>query len=221
MTLSVYNYLTRRKEEFRPNQKGFVAIYVCGPTIYDHAHIGHAKAYISFDTIVRHFRYLGYQVRYVQNITDVGHLTDDADEGEDKILRQARLDRVEPMELVETYMRSYFEDMDALNVTRPNISPRPSCHIPEQIALVQQLLEKGHAYQANGSVYFDVSSWPEYGKLSGRRVEEMEDVGRIGINPDKRHPADFAVWKKAEPGHILRWTSPWGWATLAGTWSAR
>ncbi len=211
MTLTVYNYLTRRKEEFKPNHEGFVAIYVCGPTIYDHAHIGHAKVYISFDTIVRYFRYLGYQVRYVQNITDVGHLTDDADEGEDKILRQARLDRVEPMELVETYMRSYFADMDALNVIRPNISPRPSCHIPEQIALAEQLLEKGHAYEANGSVYFDVSSWPDYGKLSGRRVEEMEEVGRIGINPDKKHPADFAVWKKAEPGHILRWPSPWGW----------
>jgi cysteinyl-tRNA synthetase len=211
MTLSVYNYLTRRKEEFKPIHPDRVTIYVCGPTIYDHAHIGHAKVYVSFDMIVRYLRYLGYKIRYVQNITDVGHLTDDADEGEDKILKRAAKDRVEPMELVEAYMRSYFEDMDALNVVRPNISPRPSCHITEQIALAESLLERNHAYEANGSVYFDVSSWPEYGKLSGRRVEEQEDGARLAINPDKRHPADFAVWKKAEPGHILRWSSRWGW----------
>jgi cysteinyl-tRNA synthetase len=209
MALTVYNHLTRRKELFEPVQEGYVSVYVCGPTIYDHAHIGHAKAYITFDTIVRYLRLLGYKVRYVQNITDVGHLTDDADEGEDKILKQARADRVEPMELVETYMRSYFEDMDALNVVRPDISPRPTCHITEQIEMAQRLLETGHAYEANGSVYFDVSSWPEYGKLSGRRVEELEEGARVAVNPEKRHPADFAVWKKAEPGHILRWPSPW------------
>ncbi|MGD2206712.1 MAG: cysteine--tRNA ligase [Anaerolineae bacterium] len=211
MSLTVYNFLTRRKEEFKPVQEGLVSMYVCGPTIYDHAHIGHAKAYVSFDTIVRYLRYRGYEVNYVQNITDVGHLTDDADEGEDKILRQARRDRVEPMELVETYMRSYFEDMDALNILRPNISPRPSCHITEQIQLTEELLERGHAYEVNGSAYFDVSSWPEYGKLSGRRVEELEEGSRLAVNPDKRHPADFALWKKAEKGHILRWPSPWGW----------
>jgi len=211
MPLTVYNHLTRRKEEFKPIHEGFVGIYVCGPTIYDHAHIGHAKVYISFDTVVRYFRYSAYKVRYVQNITDVGHLTDDADEGEDKILRRAAQDRVEPMELVETYMRSYFEDMDALNVVRPNISPRPSCHITEQIQLADMLLEGGHAYEVNGSVYFDVTSWPEYGKLSGRRVEDQEEGARVAINPDKRHPADFAVWKQAEKGHILRWPSPWGW----------
>ena len=211
MTLTVYNYLTRRKESFEPIRDGYVGIYVCGPTIYDHAHIGHAKVYISFDTIVRYLRYLGNQVRYVQNITDVGHLTDDADEGEDKILRRAAQDRIEPMELVETYMRSYFEDMDALNVGRPNISPRPSCHVTEQIQLAELLLERGHAYEVNGSVYFDVSGWPEYGKLSGRKVEDQEEGARVTVNPDKRHPADFAVWKKAEKGHILRWPSPWGW----------
>jgi cysteinyl-tRNA synthetase len=208
MALIVYNFLTRRKEEFKPVHDGFVTVYVCGPTIYDDAHIGHAKAYISFDMVVRYLRYRGYEVRYVQNITDVGHLLDS---GEDRILKGARRDRVEPMELVETYMRSYFEDMDALNVIRPNISPRPSCHITEQIQLAEQLLEKGHAYEVNGSVYFDVSSWPDYGKLSGRRVEEQEEGARIAINPEKRHPADFAVWKKAEPEHILRWPSPWGW----------
>jgi cysteinyl-tRNA synthetase len=210
MALQVYNQLTRRKEEFRPIHEGFVSIYVCGPTIYDHAHIGHAKAYISFDVIVRYFRFLGYQVRYVQNITDVGHLTDDADEGEDKILKQAAADRLEPMELVETYMRSYFEDMDALNVVRPNISPRPSCHITEQIELAELLVKRGHAYEVNGSVYFDVASWPEYGKLSGRKVEEQVEGARVAVSAEKRHPADFAVWKRAEPGHILRWPSPWG-----------
>ncbi len=211
MALTVYNYLTRRKEEFRPVHEGFVGIYVCGPTIYDHAHVGHAKVYVSFDTMVRYLRYVGYKVRYVQNITDVGHLTDDADEGEDKILRRAARDRIEPMELVETYMRSYFEDMDALNVGRPNISPRPSCHITEQIELAETLLGKGHAYEVNGSVYFDVAGWPEYGKLSGRRVEDQEEGARLAVNPDKRNPADFAVWKRAEKGHILRWPSPWGW----------
>jgi cysteinyl-tRNA synthetase len=211
MALMVYNYLTRRKEEFKPIHEGLVGVYVCGPTIYDHAHVGHAKVYISFDTIVRYLRYLGHNVRYVQNITDVGHLTDDADEGEDKILKRAARDRLEPMELVETYMRSYFEDMDSLNVVRPDISPRPSCHISEQLQLVETLLEKGHAYEGNGSVYFDVSSWPAYGKLSGRSVEDQEEGARVAINPDKRHPADFALWKKAERGHIMRWPSPWGW----------
>ncbi|MEA3344678.1 MAG: cysteine--tRNA ligase [Chloroflexota bacterium] len=211
MALEVYNTLTRQKEEFVPLNPPFVGIYVCGPTVYDHAHIGHAKGYVSFDVIVRYLRYLGYDVRYVQNITDVGHLTDNADEGEDKILVRAAQERVEPMELVETYMRSYFEDMDALNVVRPDISPRASGHIPEQIELVKTLLEKGFAYEVNGSVYFSVRSFPEYGKLSGRRVEELKEGTRVAVNPEKRDPIDFALWKRAEPGHILRWPSPWGW----------
>lgn len=211
MALAVYNYLTRRQEPFRPVEEGFANIYVCGPTVYEHAHIGHAKVYVSFDVIVRYMRYQGYTVRYVQNITDVGHLSDDADEGEDKILRRAARNRIEPMELVEMYMRSYFEDMDRLNVIRPNISPRPSGHIPEQIELVKTLLDLGHAYESNGSIYFDVTSWPEYGKLSGRRVEDQEEGARVAVNLEKRNPADFAVWKKAEAGHILRWPSPWGW----------
>ena len=210
MALHVYNWLTRRMEAFKPIHENWVGMYVCGPTVYDHSHIGHAKVYISFDIIVRYLRYLGYEVRYVRNITDVGHLTDDADEGEDKILRRARQERAEPMEMVETYMNSFFEDMDALNVQRPNISPRATCHISEQIELVRDLLDSGHAYESGGSVYFDVSSWPEYGKLSGRKVEEQEEGARVAINPDKEDPADFAVWKKAERGHILRWPSPWG-----------
>ncbi len=208
--MKLYNSLTRKKEVFKPIEEGFVGIYVCGPTVYGHSHLGHAKSYISFDVIVKYFRYLGYKVRYVQNITDVGHLTDDADAGEDKIAKQARKERIEPMEVVETYTRSYFEDMDALNVARPDIAPRPSGHIPEQLEMIEELVEKNHAYAVNGSVYFDVHSFKEYGKLSGRKVEELEEGARVDVNPDKKHPADFALWKKAEAGHLMRWPSPWG-----------
>ena len=211
MALRVYNTLSRRKEELRPLHEGFVGIYVCGPTVYDHPHIGHAKSYISFDVVVRYLRHLGYRVRYVQNITDVGHLTDNADQGEDKIEKRAAAERLEPMELVEIYMRSYFEDMDVLGNLRPDISPRASGHIPEQIELVKVLLDKGYAYEVGGSVYFSVEKFGGYGKLSGRRFQEQWEAVRIAPNPEKRHPADFALWKRAEPGHILRWPSPWGW----------
>jgi cysteinyl-tRNA synthetase len=210
MTLKVYNYMTRQKEEFKPIHEGRVGIYVCGPTVYGHAHIGHAKVYVSFDVVVRYLRYLGYKVRYVQNITDVGHLTGDADEGEDKVGRRARLEQLQPMEVVDYYTRSYFEDMDALNVTRPDISARASGHVPEQIELAQTLIEKGYAYEASGSVFFSVESFPEYGKLSGRKLEELEEGARMEVNPDKRHPADFAVWRAAPPEHLMRWKSPWG-----------
>ncbi|HOX38461.1 MAG TPA: cysteine--tRNA ligase [Candidatus Brocadiia bacterium] len=210
MALVVTNTLTRRKEEFKPLREGFVGMYVCGPTVYGHSHIGHAKSYVSFDVIARYLRHIGYKVRYVQNITDVGHLTDDADSGEDKIAKRAKEERVEPMELVETYMRSYFEDMDALNALRPDISPRASGHIPEQIELVKTLIAKGHAYEVAGSVYFDVTSWRRYGTLSGQRLDEMEEAVRIDPNEQKRHPSDFALWKKAEPQHIMQWDSPWG-----------
>ncbi len=209
MELHVYNYLTRQKEPFVPLDKKRVGMYVCGPTVYDHAHLGHAKTYVAMDVIVRYLRHLGYQVRYVQNITDVGHLLDT---GEDRILKGARRERVEPMELVETYMRSYFEDMDALGVVRPSISPRASGHIPEQIEIVKTLLEKGYAYETEeGDVYFSVAKFAEYGKLSGRKVEELEAGARVAVREEKRHPADFALWKHAEPEHILRWPSPWGW----------
>jgi cysteinyl-tRNA synthetase len=208
--LKIYNTLTRKKEDFKPLHEGMVGIYVCGPTVYDHPHLGHAKSYVSFDVVVRYLRYLGYKVRYVQNITDVGHLTDNADEGEDKIELKARLERLEPMELVEKYTRSYFEDMDALNNLRADISPRATAHIPEQIELVEKLLEKSFAYEVNGSVYYDVRKFEEYGKLSGRRLEELESSVRIEPNPDKRFPLDFALWKKANKSHILRWKSPWG-----------
>ncbi|MFH2004704.1 MAG: cysteine--tRNA ligase [Bacteroidota bacterium] len=210
MPLKIYNTLTRKKEEFKPIHDGRVGIYVCGPTVYGHSHIGHAKSYVSFDVIVRYLRYLGYKVLYVQNITDVGHLTDDADQGEDKIEKQSRLDRVHPMEIAQKYTQSYFEDMDKLGVQRPNISPTATGHIIEQIDIVKTLLEKGYAYEVNGSVYFDVQKFKEYGKLSGRSIEDMVAGIRVDIHDDKRHPADFALWKKAEPGHIMQWESPWG-----------
>jgi len=206
--LQLYNTLTRKKEVFQPLKEGKVGIYVCGPTVYDHAHLGHAKSYVNFDVVVRYLRYIGYRVRYVQNITDVGHLLDT---GEDRILKGAAREQVEPMELVEKYTRSYFEDMDALNVQRPDISPRASGHIPEQIELIKTLIRKGYAYEVNGSVYYSVEKFPEYGKLSGRRIEELREGTRIESNPEKRHPADFALWKRAQPGHIMRWPSPWGW----------
>jgi len=214
MPLRVYNTLTRQEEEFQPLDPPHVGMYVCGPTVYGHPHLGHAKSYVSFDVILRYLRYRGYDVLYVQNITDVGHLTEDthgmADEGEDKIVRAARRQKRHPMAIVEFYTRSYFEDMDALHVTRPDISPRATGHIPEQIELVQRLLERGYAYESNGSVYFDVTKWKDYGKLSRRNVEEMEAGARVDVSADKRHPADFALWKKAEPGHIMQWNSPWG-----------
>ncbi len=210
MALQLHNSLTRRKEEFRPLEEDRVGIYVCGPTVYGHAHLGHAKSYVSFDVLVRYLRYLGYNVTYVQNITDVGHLTDDADEGEDKIAKAAAKERVHPMALAELYTRSFFEDMDRLCCVRPDISPRASGHVIEQIELVRTLLKKGYAYEVNGSVYFDVARFKAYGKLSGRNIEEMIAGARIEPSPDKRNPVDFALWKRAEPNHIMQWPSPWG-----------
>lgn len=185
-------------------------MYVCGPTVYGHSHLGHAKSYVSFDVIVRYLRFLGYRVLYVQNITDVGHLTDDADEGEDKLLKQSRIDRVHPMQLADMYTRSYYDDMDALNVVRPDIAPRASGHITEQMTLIETLIARDLAYEANGSVYFDVPHYAAYGKLSRRTLDEMNTGTRVEVKSEKRHPADFALWKRAEPGHIMRWPSPWG-----------
>ncbi len=210
MPLKIYNTLTRTKEEFKPLREGRVGMYVCGPTVYGHSHIGHAKSYVSFDVIVRYLRYLKYQVTYIQNITDVGHLLGEANEGEDRMLKQSRLEQKHPMEIAELYTRSYFEDMDMLGVQRPDISPRATGHIIEQIEIVKQLIAKGFAYEANGSVYFDVSKDKNYGKLSGRSTEEAESGTRVDVKSEKRHPNDFALWKFAEPAHIIRWPSPWG-----------
>jgi cysteinyl-tRNA synthetase len=208
MSLTVYNVLSRKKEVFVPLTPGHVHIYVCGPTVYDHAHLGHAKTYAHFDVIVRYLRFSGYQVRYVQNITDVGHILDT---GEDRILKGAARERIEPMEVVERYSRSYFSDMAHLGIVPPDISPRASAHIPEQIEMIKTLIAKGFAYEVAGSVYFNVTAFADYGKLSGRRVEEQEEGTRVAVREEKHHPSDFALWKKAEPEHILRWPSPWGW----------
>jgi cysteinyl-tRNA synthetase len=210
MGLTITNTLTRRKEIFTPLHEGRVSMYVCGPTVYGDSHLGHAKSYISFDVVVRYLRYLGFNVLYVQNITDVGHLLGDANDGEDRLLKQSRLEHKHPMQVAEAYTRSFFEDMDALNVLRPDISPRATGHITEQIEIIRQLMQKGLAYEAQGSVYFDVQKFPAYGKLSGRKVDEMEAGARVEVKSEKRHPADFALWKKAEPEHIMRWPSPWG-----------
>lgn len=207
MVLRVYNSLARRKEKFVPLNPGKVNMYVCGPTIYDHCHLGHAKSYISFDVILRYLKWLGYKVKYVQNLTDVGHLLDT---GEDRIIVGAKREQLDPMELVEKYIRSYFEDMDALNVQRPDISPRAAAYVPEQIELVSTLLDKGYAYEANGSVYFDVSKFPEYGKLSRRKPEDQLAGVRKEVIPEKKHPADFALWIKAPKEHLMKWKSPWG-----------
>lgn len=210
MPLRLYNTLTRSLEQFTPLHAGSVGIYVCGPTVYGHSHLGHAKSYVSFDVIVRYLRFLGYRVRYIQNITDVGHLLGDTDQGEDRILRQGRLEQKHPMEIAELYTRSFFEDMDALQVLRPDISPRATGHITEQIEIIRTLIDKRLAYETNGSVYFSVAKFPSYGALSGRTVEDLEAGARVEVKSEKQHPADFALWKKAEPEHIMRWNSPWG-----------
>ncbi|MEN6478570.1 MAG: cysteine--tRNA ligase [Anaerolineales bacterium] len=207
MTLRIHNSLTRTKEEFVPLHEGRVTMYVCGPTVYNDAHLGHGKTYVNFDTVVRYLRYLGYHVLYVQNITDVGHLLDS---GEDRMLKGAAREHVHPMQLAELYTYRYFRDMDRLNVLRPDISPRASGHIPEMITWIQKLIDTGHAYEVNGSVYFDVRSFPSYGKLSGRQVEDAVSGTRVQTLEEKRDPADFALWKRAEPEHIMRWNSPWG-----------
>ncbi len=207
--INIYNTLHRQKEPFKPLNEGFVGIYVCGPTVYGDPHLGHAKSYVAFDIVVRYLRYLGYHVRYVQNITDVGHLTDDADQGEDKLEKQARSERLEPMEIAEKYTYAYFRDMDMLGVLRPDISPRASGHIPDQIAMIKRLIDNGFAYEANGNVYFDISKDADYGKLSGRNIEEMVSGTRVQTAGDKHNPQDFALWKKADPEHIMKWDSPW------------
>ena len=209
--LKIYNTLTRNKDEFKSINEKKVGLYVCGPTVYGYPHLGHAKSYISFDVIHRYLKYIGYDVKYVQNITDVGHLVGDVDEGEDKIERQAKIEQTDPVAIAYNYERIYFDCMDKLNIERPTISCRATGHIIEIIEAVKTLIDKGYAYVTNeGNVYYRVKKFKGYGKLSGRNIEENLSGERIEIKNDKESPEDFALWKRAEKGHIMKWPSPWG-----------
>ena len=228
--LSIHNTLTRKKEAFVPLKAPFVGLYVCGPTVYGDPHLGHARPAITFDLLFRYLRATGYKVRYVRNVTDVGHLENDADEGEDKISKKARLEQLEPMEVAQYYTDRYHDAMRQLNVLPPSIEPRASGHIIEQIAMVRTILDRGYAYVSNGSVYFDVEAYNRkfrYGKLSGRVLEDMMANTRdLDGQGDKRNPFDFALWKKAAPEHIMRWPSPWsdgfpGWHMECSAMSTR
>lgn len=226
----LFNTLSGKREKFEPVHPGMAGIYVCGPTVYGDAHLGHARPAVTYDVLVRLLRYLGYKVRYVRNITDVGHLESDADEGEDKIAKKARLEELEPMEVVQNYTLRYHEAMKLLNTLPPSIEPRASGHIIEQISLTKKILESGFAYESNGSVYFDVLEYNKkhhYGILSGRNLDELISNSRtLEGTDDKRSPFDFALWKKASPEHIMKWPSPWsegfpGWHLECSAMSAR
>ena len=228
--LLIYNSLHRQKELFKPIHEGRAGMYVCGPTVYGDGHLGHARPAITFDVLYRYLTHLGYKVRYVRNITDVGHLEHDADEGEDKIAKKARLEQLEPMEVVQHYLNRYHKAMERLNVLPPSIEPHASGHIIEQIAYVQRILDAGYAYVSDGSVYFDVPKYNadhHYGILSGRNVDELlSETRALDGQQQKRHPADFALWKKASPEHIMRWPSPWsdgfpGWHLECSTMSEK
>jgi len=211
--LYIYNTLSRKKELFVPVNPNHVGMYVCGPTVYGDPHLGHARPAITFDLVFRYLHHLGYKVRYVRNITDVGHLESDADEGEDKVAKKARLEELEPMEVVQYFSDRYHEFMDRLNVLKPSIEPRASGHLIEQIAMISKLVEAGFAYESNGSVYFDVEKYNQtekYGILSGRVLEDLLTNTRdLEGQDEKRNPFDFALWKKAQPEHIMRWPSAW------------
>jgi cysteinyl-tRNA synthetase len=211
--LVIYNSLSRKKEPFKPLHPPFVGLYVCGPTVYSDAHLGHARPAIVFDLLFRYLTHLDYKVRYVRNITDVGHLENDADEGEDKIEKKARLEHLEPMEVVQKYLNNYLKNMEQINILHPSIEPRASGHIIEQQQLIKTILEKGYAYEVNGSVYFDVLKYNKrynYGKLSGRVLEDLQSSTRTLEGQDeKKNSFDFALWKKATPEHLMRWPSPW------------
>jgi len=211
--LNLYNTLSRKKEVFKPLTEGKVGMYVCGPTVYGDAHLGHARPGVTFDVVFRYMLHMGYKTRYVRNITDVGHLVNDADEGEDKIAKKARLDQLEPMEVVAYYTRSYHKDMAMLNTLPPSIEPTATGHIIEQIQMIEKILANGYAYVVDGNVYFDVVKYNathEYGKLSGRNIDDMISNTRdLDGQSDKKNSVDFALWKKASPEHIMRWPSPW------------
>ncbi|MGK0494985.1 MAG: cysteinyl-tRNA synthetase, partial [Maribacter sp.] len=212
--LKVHNSLTGKKELFTSLNPGHIGMYVCGPTVYSNVHLGNCRTFMSFDMIFRYFKHLGYKVRYVRNITDAGHLVDDAEDGEDKIAKKARLEQLEPMEVVQRYTVDFHNILEKFNFLPPSIEPTATGHIIEQIEIIKVIIEKGYAYEINGSVYFDVVKFNEtndYGKLSGRKLEDMiANTRELTAQNDKRSPQDFALWKKAEPQHIMRWPSPWG-----------
>ena len=211
--LKIYNSLSGEKEVFTPIHEGNVGMYVCGPTVYSNVHLGNLRTFMSFDVIFRYFQHLNYKVRYVRNITDVGHIVDDVDEGEDKIAKKARLEQLEPMEVVQRYTVDFHEILSAFNFLPPSIEPTATGHIIEQIEIIKKIVDTGIGYEANGSVYFDVVKFNEtnhYGRLSGRNIEDMlANTRDLDGQSDKRNPQDFALWKKAEPQHIMRWPSPW------------
>lgn len=212
--LKVYNSLSGKKEAFEPINEGYVGMYVCGPTVYSSVHLGNCRTFMSFDMIFRYLRHLGYKVRYVRNITDAGHLVDDAEDGEDKIAKKARLEQLEPMEVVQRYTVDFHNTLQKFNLLPPSIEPTATGHIIEQIEIIKEILNKGYAYEANGSVYFDVEKFNlthQYGKLSGRKLEDMiANTRELAAQDEKKSPQDFALWKKAESQHIMRWPSPWG-----------
>lgn len=211
MSLKVYNTFTREKEEFVPLHGNNVGMYVCGPTVYGYPHLGHAKSYISFDTVYRYLKFKGYNVKYVQNITDVGHLVKDADEGESKIEKQAKLEQLDPYQIAYKYELAYFNDMEKLNILKPDISCRATGHIIEIIDMIKTLVDKGYAYVTeNNNVYYDVSKFKEYGKLSNRNLDDTVSGERINVADDKKRPEDFALWKSADETHLMHWPSPWG-----------
>ncbi|WP_086636751.1 cysteine--tRNA ligase [Methanonatronarchaeum thermophilum] len=207
MTIQVYNTLSGELEVFEPLEEGKVGMYVCGTTDYDNIHLGHARTYVAYDMMVRYFEWKGFDVKYIQNITDVGHLTD---EGEDKVEKRAKRERTHPMEIVEYYMRKHLEDVDDLKIKRPDIMPRATGHLIDMVEAVEDLVEKGFAYEVNGSVYFDVSKLDGYGELSNIVFDDLEESGRVESSGDKKDPRDFALWKKAGEDQLMSWPSPWG-----------
>ncbi|MEZ4797435.1 MAG: cysteine--tRNA ligase [Flavobacteriaceae bacterium] len=211
--LKIYNSITGKKEVFKPINEGHIGMYVCGPTVYSNVHLGNVRTFMSFDMIFRYFKHLGYKVRYVRNITDAGHLENDADEGEDRIAKKARIEQIEPMEVVQMYTVDFHNILNKFNFLPPSIEPTATGHIIEQIEIIKEILDKGFAYEVNGSVYFDVLKFNKtnhYGKLSGRNVEDLiHNTRALDGQSDKKNPQDFALWKKAEPQHIMRWPSPW------------
>lgn len=213
-SLRLTNSLSGNKEEFVPINDGHVGMYVCGPTVYSQVHLGNCRTFMSFDMIFRYLKHLGYKVRYVRNITDAGHLVDDADDGEDKIAKKARLEQLEPMEVVQRYTVDFHNTLEKFNLLPPSIEPTATGHIIEQIEIIKEILAEGYAYEINGSVYFDVLKFNvtyTYGQLSGRKIEDMiANTRELAAQDEKKNPQDFALWKKAEPQHIMRWPSPWG-----------